>query len=128
MRRSCWMLLLVSLFALTAFAAANAGLKKRIAVMDMSLAASAMSQPTAMGGTSVTTTIQIPPPADFAMALTEILTTELVKTGSCIVLERKAMADIQAEHDLAASGKANAETASKTGSIIGAQYLVRCAI
>ena len=128
MRRSGVVLSIAMLLALPVLAAAPAGLKKRVAVMDMSLAASAMSQPTAMGGTTVTTTIQIPPPADFAMALTEILTTELVKTGKFIVLERKAMADIQAEHDLAASGKANAETAAKTGSIIGAQYLIRCAI
>src|SRR5260370_40870870 len=74
------------------------------------------------------TLVQFAPPADFAMALTEVLTTELAKTGRFIVLERKAIGDIAAEHDLGASGKANAETAAKTGSIIGAQYLVRCAI
>jgi curli biogenesis system outer membrane secretion channel CsgG len=108
--------------------AAHAGLKKRVAVMDMSMAATAMSQPTGGGGTAFSTSIAIPPPADFAMAMTEILTTELSKTERFIVLERKAMADIAAEHDLGAAGKANPETAAKTGSIIGAQYLIRCAI
>lgn len=108
--------------------AAHAGLKKRVAVMDMSMAAAAMSQPTGGGGTAFSTSIAIPPPADFAMAMTEILTTELVKTERFIVLERKSMGDISTEHDLAAAGKANPETAAKTGSIIGAQYLVRCAI
>lgn len=116
------------LIASPVLAAAPAGLKKRVAVMDMSMAATAMAQPTGGGGTTFTTTIVIPPPADFAMALTEILTTELAKTNRFIVLERKAMSDIAAEHELAASGKANAETAAKTGSIIGAQYLIRCAI
>ena len=116
------------LIASPVLAAAPAGLKKRVAVMDMSMAATAMAQPTGGGGTTFTTTIAIPPPADFAMALTEILTTELAKTNRFIVLERKAMSDIAAEHELAASGKANAETAAKTGSIIGAQYLIRCAI
>ncbi len=115
------------LIASPVMAAAPAGLKKRVAVMDMSMAATTMVQPTGGGGT-FTTTIQIPPPADFAMALTEILTTEIAKTGRFIVLERKGMGDIAAEHDLAAAGKANAETAAKTGSIIGAQYLIRCAI
>ena len=115
--------------ALSSFAATpHAGLKKRIAVMDMSMATSMMSSPTPSGGGTLTTSIQIPPPADFAMALTEILTTQLAKSGRFIVLERKAMGDIAAEHDLTASGKVNAETGAKTGSIIGAQYLVRCAI
>jgi curli biogenesis system outer membrane secretion channel CsgG len=116
------------LIASPVLATAPAGLKKRVAVMDMSMAATTMAQPAQGGGGTFTTAIQIPPPADFAMALTEILTTELAKTGRFIVLERKGMTDIAAEHDLAASGKANAETAAKTGSIIGAQYLVRCAI
>lgn len=109
-------------------AAAHAGLKKRIAVMDMSMQTTMMSSPTGGGGGTLTTSIQIPPPADFAMALTEILTTQLAKSGRFIVLERKAMADITAEHDLTATGKVNPETGAKTGSIIGAQYLVRCAI
>jgi curli biogenesis system outer membrane secretion channel CsgG len=108
--------------------AAVAGLKKRVAVMDMSMATTMMSAPTSGGGGTLTTTMQIPPPADFAMAMTEILTTELAKSGRFIVLERKAMADIAAEHELTAAGKVNPETGAKTGSIIGAQYLVRCAI
>ena len=108
--------------------AQHAGLKKRLAVMDMSITNTAMAAPTGGGGTSFSTTIAIPPPTDFAMALTEVLTTELARTGKFIVLERKSIADINAEQELGASGKVNAETASKAGSIIGAQVLVRCAI
>jgi curli biogenesis system outer membrane secretion channel CsgG len=108
--------------------AQHAGLKKRLAVMDMSITNTAMAAPTGGGGTAYSTTIAIPPPTDFAMALTEVLTTELARTGKFIVLERKSIADINAEQELGASGKVNAETASKAGSIIGAQVLVRCAI
>jgi len=130
MSRSRSVVLVVVMFVLPvhAFAAVHAGLKKRVAVMDMSTATTMMSQPTGGGGGTLTTMIQIPPPADFAMALTEILTTELAKSGRFIVLERKAMSDIAAEHELTAGGKVNPETGAKTGSIIGAQYLVRCAI
>lgn len=128
MRRSQLALLLICLLPLNVFAAVHAGLKKRVAVMDMSMAATTMTQPAPSGGGTMTTSIQIPPPADFAMALTEILTTELSKTNHFIVLERKAMTDIAAEHELTASGKANPEVGVKTGSIIGAQYLIRCAI
>ncbi len=127
-RSKSFALILMLLLAPQLFAAAHPGLKKRVAVMDMSMVATTMSQPSPSGGGTLTTTIAIPPPADFAMALTEILTTELAKTGRFIVLERKAMGDIAAEHELTASGKANAETGAKTGSIIGAQYLIRCAI
>lgn len=126
--RSVPVIILVLLLSVPAFAATHAGLKKRLAVMDMSMATTTMAAPTPSGGGTLTTTIQIPPPADFAMALTEILTTELAKSGRFIVLERKAMGDIAAEHELTAAGKVNPETGAKTGSIIGAQYLVRCAI
>jgi Curli production assembly/transport component CsgG/Flagellar assembly protein T, C-terminal domain len=126
--RSALIIVLMLLVSVPAYTASHAGLKKRVAVMDMSMAATTMAAPIPSGGGTLTTTIQIPPPADFAMALTEILTTELAKSGRFIVLERKAMADIAAEHELTAAGKVHPETGAKTGSIIGAQYLVRCAI
>lgn len=115
------------LFASTALGAPHAALKKRVAVMDMSLTASTLSQ-TSPGTLSQTTTIPIPPPSDFALGLTEMLTTELAKTGRFIVLERKALADISAEQELMASGRINPETGARSREIIGAQALVRCAI
>lgn len=126
MRSKNWIIVLVLLGPVAA-AAPHAGLKKRIAVMDMSMTATTLSQ-ASPGSFSVTTTIQIPPPADFAMGLTEILTTELAKTGKVIVLERKALQDITAEQDLVTAGRVNVETGAKTGRIVGAHALVRCAI
>lgn len=127
MNRSIAVVMLAALLPASAFAA-RGGVKKRLAVMDMSITNTAMTAPTSGGGTAFSTTIQIPPPTDFAMALTEVLTTELSKTGKFVVLERKSLADINAEQELGASGKVNAETATKAGAIIGAQILVRCAI
>ena len=127
MNRTIAVIMLAALLPASSFAA-RGGLKKRLAVMDMSLTNTAMATPTSSGGTAFSSTISIPPPTDFAMALTEVLTTELSKTGKFIVLERKALADINAEQELGASGKVNVETAAKAGAIIGAQILVRCAI
>jgi curli biogenesis system outer membrane secretion channel CsgG len=127
MKRTMAVVMLAALLPASGLAA-RAGLKKRVAVMDMTMTNTAMAAPTSGGGTAYSTTITIPPPTDFAMALTEVLTSELTKTGKFIVLERKALADINAEQELGASGKVNVETASKAGSIIGAQILVRCAI
>ncbi len=124
---------LLLLFVLTplrldaATAASHAGLKKRVAVMDMGLTATTLST-SSPGTISHTSTIQIPPPADFALGLTEMLTTELMKSGRFIVLERKGLADATAEQELGASQRANAETAIKAGSVIGAQALLRCAV
>lgn len=103
------------------------GLKKRIAVMDMTLATTTLSQ-TSPGSVQVTSNAQIPPPADFALGLTEMLTTELVKTGQFIVLERKAFTDVTAEQDLVGAGRVSTETGAKSGSIIGAQAMIRCAV
>lgn len=103
------------------------GLKKRVAVMDMALTATTLSS-SSPGTVSESTSIQIPPPADFALGLTEMLTTELMSSGEFIVLERKGLSDITAEQDLGSSDRANAQTAIKGGSIIGAQALIRCAV
>lgn len=126
-RFCAWLLVITSMFVWSAVAGTHAGLKKRVAVMDMSMSTTTLSQ-ASPGAITTTTTIQIPPPSDFAMGLTEILTTELAKTERLIVLEQKALADITAEQELATAGKVNPETAAKTGAIVGAQGLVRCAV
>lgn len=98
------------------------GPKIRIAVMDLSGAA-LKSQTTYQTG-STSTTIAIPPPAEFALGLTEMLTTALVKTSRFVVVERAAVEKIINEQNLGASGQVNPETAAAKGKIIGAQSLV----
>lgn len=120
--------LFIALIAATHLqAATHAGLKKRVAVMDMAVTATTLST-SSPGSYSTTTSIAIPPPADFALGLTEMLTTELINTNRFIVLERKALADITAEQDLGESARANQEVATRGGSVVGAQALVRCAV
>jgi curli biogenesis system outer membrane secretion channel CsgG len=106
----------------------------RVGVMDLSGSALRMQtsqmmgpqpgMPGGMGPTTQTTTISIPPPTEFARALTEALTTSLVATGRFVVLERQALAQVQQEQDLGASGRVNKETSAEVGKLMGAQVLI----
>jgi curli biogenesis system outer membrane secretion channel CsgG len=115
------------------------GPKKRLGVMDLEVKVTATqtTNPTPQGGivTTTTTTNNTPPPAvtaggssDFGTGLTEMLTTALVDSGRFVVLERKAMADIQAEQALGAGPAADPTAATKTGKVLGAQTLIRGAV
>jgi curli biogenesis system outer membrane secretion channel CsgG len=55
----------------------------------------------------------------------EMLTTELMKTGRFIVIERQALQDIVSEQELGQTGLVRKETAAKVGQVLGAQILVR---
>ncbi len=106
-------------------------LKLRVAVMDLNGVALRMQTtsgmaPTPSGGfgQQSQTTISIPPPAEFARSLTEALTTLLVSTNRFMVLERAALAQVQQEQDLGASGRVNKETSTEIGRIVGAQLLI----
>jgi len=94
----------------------------RIAVMDLS--GSALKLQTTYQPTSTTSSISIPPPAEFGRGLTEMLTTALTTTGRFIVLERAAIDKVTSEQDFGASGRVNPETAAGRGKIIGAQSLI----
>jgi curli biogenesis system outer membrane secretion channel CsgG len=96
------------------------GPKLRIAVMNLSGTALKMQQLTSP--TAISTTVAIPPPAEFALGLTEMLTTSLAATGRFIVLERASIEQIKAEQDLGEANRANKETAAAIGNITGAQY------
>src|SRR4051812_27138189 len=108
----------------------------RVGVMDLTGSALRMQQsqmagpmpgPTGVPGGMVQTTqttISIPPPTEFARALTEALTTSLVETSRFVVLERQALAQVQQEQDLGASGRVNKETAAEVGKLMGAQVLI----
>ena len=94
----------------------------RLAVMDMT--GSALKMQTATQASMSTTTIAIPPPADFARGITEMLTTALTKTDRFVVLERAALDKVTGEQDLGASGRVNPEFAPQVGKITGAQALI----
>jgi len=99
----------------------------RVAVMDLSGTALKMQtaqMPNSSGGVTTQTTVSIPAPAEFARSLTEALTTSLAATGRFIVLERAALAQVQQEQDLGASGRVNSETAPDKGKLMGAQVLI----
>lgn len=106
------------------------GPKKRLGIMDMEVKVTATSavQPTTTGGVVQTTTINIPAPTDFGTGLTEMLTTSLVNTGRFICLERKAIADIQAEQTLMTSPLGDPTSAPPAGKLLGAQALIRGAV
>ena len=60
--------------------------------------------------------------------LTEMLTTELFKTGRFVIVERAALADIVREQELGQTGLVQKETAVKVGEVLGAQMLITGAI
>lgn len=85
------------------------GLKKTIAV-------DTFAPSEAMGG-SVT-----------AEGLAAMLVDALVKDGHFIVVERNALITVQSEQALGTTAAANAETAAKTGQLIGASAIIRGAV
>lgn len=105
------------------------GPKKRLGVMDMEvkITSTATTNATPTGSTS-TTSVNIPPPSDFGQGLTEMLTSALIDTKRFILLERKALGDIQAEQTLGAGGTVQADSASTPGKLLGAQLLIRGAV
>ena len=60
--------------------------------------------------------------------LTEMLTSELFKTGRFIMVERAALTDIVKEQELGQTGLVQKETAAKVGELLGAQLLVAGAV
>ena len=57
--------------------------------------------------------------------MSEMLTTELIKTGRFVVVERQALQDVVDEQKLGQSGLVQKETAAKIGQILGAQIVIR---
>ena len=60
--------------------------------------------------------------------LTEMLTTELFRSGRFIMVERSALTDIVKEQELGQTGLVQKETAAKVGELLGAQLLVAGAV
>jgi len=105
--------------ATSAHGANRQGPKLRLVITDLD--STALKNPAPPPPTD---TVYIPPPTEFARGITEMLTTALVKSGHFVVLERTSMDKVTAEQDLATGGRVNAETAAKTGRIIGAQAII----
>jgi len=107
------------------------GLKKRIAVLPITVGGGSATISSAGGGESATTVVATgsePMPGDLGASLTEQLTTALINTGRFVVLERKALGDVLGEQDLGASGRVNKETAAPVGRVIGAEWMIKAAI
>lgn len=105
--------------------------KLRVAVMDLSGSALKM-QSTTMGAPGqmqqqqpgqTTVTIAIPPPAEFARGLTEMLSSVLVKTNRFVVLERAAQTQMDQEVALGQS-RTTKETAVQPDAMLGANALI----
>ena len=60
--------------------------------------------------------------------LTDMVTTELMKTNRFIVVERSALDEVMAEQDLGSSGRVRRETAARVGELLGAQALIKGAV
>ncbi len=60
--------------------------------------------------------------------LTEMLTTELFRTGRFVMVERAALAEVVKEQELGQTGLIQKETATRVGELLGAQLLVSGAV
>lgn len=67
----------------------------------------------------------IPGNRNIGQGMSEMLITELIKTGRFVVIERQALQNILAEQELGMTGIVNRETAAKVGKVLGAQIIVR---
>jgi curli biogenesis system outer membrane secretion channel CsgG len=61
-----------------------------------------------------------------SFGIADQLTTELVKTGRFIVVERTHMEGINQERDLGSNNQVTAETAAQGGQLLGAQLIIAC--
>ncbi|HEY0803197.1 MAG TPA: CsgG/HfaB family protein [Steroidobacteraceae bacterium] len=112
----------------------KSGPKMRLAVMDMGgsglQSQSGYGAPGGYGGGSSfgmpgqMSQGMMPPPSNFARGMTEMITTELVKTNRFIVLERAAVDKVVNEQNLGAGGRVNPETAPQLARLIGAQAII----
>jgi curli biogenesis system outer membrane secretion channel CsgG len=87
--------------------------KKRIAVMDFDYA-TVQSSVSAVFGTNV----------DVGKGITDLLVTNLVKSGVYSVIERKALDKVLAEQNFSNSDRADANTAAKLARILGVDAIV----
>ena len=101
------------------------GPKKRLSVLDIEIKVS----PQGSTGTSTGNgSIDAPMITDFGTGLTEMLSTALIESKRFVVLERKALQDVNQEQALNASQSVDQTSAAKSGKLLGAQALIRGAV
>ena len=118
-------LVLTGMVSFPLAAQTRVGPKVRIAVTEVEWDPGVRQTAFMRGGNSPS--VMVSEQQTFARGLTEMMMAELLKTGRFVVLERKAMDDVQAEQKLQ-QNQGNAETAAKVGQLVGAQFLIRPAI
>jgi curli biogenesis system outer membrane secretion channel CsgG len=116
-------LIAVAPCAVTAQQGPTGGPKVRIAVMETEWDPGVVQSAWMSGGNGPNTFVR--ERQTFARGLTEMMVSELLKTGRFVVVERKAIDDVFAEQKLQQSGAVNQETASQVGRLVGAQFLIR---
>lgn len=94
----------------------------RLGVLDIAPAAFMMQ--TTSNPVSTSTSIAVPPPADFTRGLTQMLTTALIGHPEFVVLERAQLDKVLAEQDIGGSGRVEQKTAAAVGRLLGAQALI----
>jgi curli biogenesis system outer membrane secretion channel CsgG len=97
------------------------GPKKRLGVLDVEIKVS----PQGSVGTSTSGGIDAPAITDFGTGLTEMLTTALVESKRFVVLERKAMMDINQEQASGTGAAFDQSSSAKAGKMLGAQAIIR---
>jgi curli biogenesis system outer membrane secretion channel CsgG len=98
------------------------GPKVRIAVSETTWDDGVVQRAFMAGGNSPS--VYLEERQTFARGLTEMMISELLKSGRFIVVERKALDDVLAEQNLQATA-ANPETQTQAGRLVGAQFLIR---
>jgi len=104
----------VALFLLVAFASAGSAQdKKRVAVLDFDYA-TVQSGVAAIFGSNV----------DVGKGITDLLVTNLVKSGVYSVIERKALDKVLAEQNFSNSDRADVNSAAKLARILGVDAII----
>jgi curli biogenesis system outer membrane secretion channel CsgG len=107
------------------------GPKKRLSVADLEIKVNTTITTTATPSSATTTSslnIEAPPPTDFGTGMTEMLTTALVNSNRFVMLERKALKDIQDEQALGKTETVQKDAAATEGGLLGSQAIIRGAI
>jgi outer membrane protein OmpA-like peptidoglycan-associated protein/curli biogenesis system outer membrane secretion channel CsgG len=103
----------IAAVAVESGAQSSAGRKPRVAVLDFDYA-TVQSTSAAMFGNDV----------DVGKGISNLLVTDLVKSGSYSVIERSALDKVLAEQNFSNSNRADPTTAARIGKILGVDYII----